>query len=1237
MARNWTEEQLAAIGERNKTLLVSAAAGSGKTATLTERIIRTLTDEEKPGSLARMLVVTFTRASAADLKNKISRALGEALENGGSMRRHLSEQLLLLPGAQISTIDSFCINLVREHATRLGLSPAFRIADRAEGRLLQESVMERLIEEAYEGAIEAIDPHTFEELVDCLTDVRGDKSLAEMLLRLYNETQGFARSYHLITDMAGQLREACGQAPYDTVWGRYIRLLGIDLVESYLCRYEEHCRALAADETAALKYLPAFEEDLAHLRALHTLLLGQDYATVRAAVQDFPKPKLGTIPAAKKSGEAAAAQAMRNGFFEQLGKHRDRFYAYTAEEWGPMLTSLADAVGLLGRLIALFGERVAEEKRRRSLCDFQDISHAALRLLYDEKGETTELAREIATRFDYVYVDEYQDVNEVQHLLFAALAQPRGRFMVGDVKQSIYGFRGAQPEIFAGARRAFPPLSAAGEGDEAAALTLSANFRSAKPILDFVNMVFGGLMEGVGEHIGYDPACDALRPGLPQDTTSPCVTVALFEKTEKNKTQEDAEEDEGEEKEEEEDDRPDAEALYVAERVVHLLKEKQPNGKPYAPGDIAILTRTTGAGERFAKALAARGLRVDRPSGKGFFLNPEVLLAVSLLNVLDNPRRDVYLAGVLRSPLYGFSFDELIALRRESEEGATLYEALLTYTAAHPDFQKGERFLAELGELRRMAEGMPIDRLIWQLFHTTGLLSLAGADKNGAPEARRANLMLLYDYARRFEATSFKGLYNFIDYINEVIARDESIEEGRVQSGRADTVRVMTMHQSKGLEFPVCFVVGCGSSFNKKDTVAPLLFERELGCALKLRDESGLARLRNPIWQAIGARIGEKQLEEEMRVLYVALTRPRHKLYVTGSIKGAEERVAAAGQARSRLRATEVYACKNYADMLLSTWEMAPFCELNCPGTAPLAAPAAPMEEEETGGEDQAAIAAAAAVLQERFSYRYPAAHFLGLPSKLSVSRLYPGVLDEREETVPLAPGLGEEREGSGPEENDEAAVTGEADRPLYKPAPMPLFMGGERENSATAAGTATHLFLQFCDFGRLAKEGGRAELARLLEKGFMTEQDAALVRLHEVEAFRRSPLLSALQEKGARLFRELRFHVRLPATDFTEEAEKKEALAGETVLVQGVMDAVLCRENGELWLIDYKTDRLNAAEKRDKAAAARKLGERHARQLSYYALACRDMFGRLPDRVLLYSLALGDSIALSRNQLGLL
>lgn len=1238
MARAWTPDQLAAITERGKTLLVAAAAGSGKTATLTERIIRTLTEDDPPGSLSRMLVVTFTRASAADLKNKIARALGEAMASGAASRRHLSEQLLLLPGAQISTIDSFCMTLMREYATRLGLSPAFRMADNAEVRLLHESVMNRLIEDAYEGREEIGSPTAFAELVDCLTGTRGDKSLSDKLLGLYQVTQGFARSYRCVADVAEALRAAVALPPFDTPWGQYIRETGKDLFDSFIARYAQCCDELAADAVAAIKYLPAFEQDLCSLRALRACLETGDYTAVQEAITNFPKPGLGTIPAAKKSEAASAAQAMRKQFFDRLGKHRERFYAYRAEEWGPMLAALSDKVGLLGRFLIAFGDSVAEEKRRRSLCDFNDIEHGALRLLYRENGEKTPLAAEIASRFDYVYVDEYQDVNEVQHMIFEGLSQPRGRFMVGDVKQSIYGFRGAQPEIFANTRRSFPRREEAGEADTAASLTLSANFRSDKPILDFVNMVFGGLMQGVGAHIGYDPATDGLREGVEKKPQAERVTVAFFEQEKKEEAEAAPPREDGEpgEREEEESEAPDGEALYVAAEIERLLQNGLPGGKRLLPGDIAILVRKAKVGERFARALAARGIRVDRPRGKGFFLNPEILLAVSLLNVIDNPRRDVYLAGLLRSPLYGFTLDELINVRREAELGGekdcTLYEALVFYTKNHPDFSKGACFLAELADFRRMAEGMPIDRLIWQLYRQTGLLSLSGADKSGSPEARRANLMLLYDYARRFEATSFRGLYNFIDYINEVIARDESIEEGRVQSGSADTVRIMTMHQSKGLEFPVCFVVGAGGSFDRRDASAPLLFDRSLGCALKLRDESGFARLRNPVYNSIGAYITEKQLEEEMRVLYVALTRPYHKLYVTATLKAPLDTALTAGAARGRrLGATEVYACTSYADMLLSTVTEAPFCEVILPtpeqGGGAHALPQGADAKEQL---EASAVAEAEAILADRFAYRYPDGHLGELPSKLSVSRLYPGVLDEGEEITPTAPGVAEPLAGEGD------CLSQEKEDPAYKPVPTPLFLGGKREDAAARAGTATHLFMQFCDFANLQANGAEAELARLLERQFLSREDGALVRLEEIRAFARSPMLAMLTEGGSRLYRELRFNVRLPAAAFTEDGEKRAALAGEMLLVQGVMDAVLCRADGSVWLIDYKTDRLTHEERQDARAAARKLCSRHGVQLSYYAAACREMFGRLPDRVLIYSLPLGDAVELPQEQLRL-
>ncbi len=1221
MAREWTAAQAAAIGERNKTLLVSAAAGSGKTATLTERIIRSLTDEAAPGDISRMLVVTFTRASAADLRQKIAAALQDAMATGRA-RAHLSRQLLLLPGAQISTIDSFCMNLVRENAVRLGLSPAFRMADAAEGRLLAESVMERLIEDGYEGsATDFAGGGDFCALADCLTGNRGDADLGSLLLSLYQSTQGFARSYHILSDMAEALRATQGHTPLQTPHGRYLAVRAGEQVAGFVARYASAMATLVNDPLAAAAYLPAMEEEYAALLHLRDALAVGQYTAVRAVIADFPHPRAKALRADQKSEAALAAAALRHALSRMLAQLSTRYFAYSEEDWAPMQEALYQKLRLLSDVITAFGGRLHEEKRRRGLCDFQDLAHGALRLLYNEEGAKTPLCYEIASRFDAVYIDEYQDVNEVQHRIFEAISHPRGRFMVGDVKQSIYGFRGAQPEIFASIRAAFLPLAQTGIEDETASLSLSANFRSAAPILSFVNLVFGGLMQGVGAHIGYDAAADALQPGLPDVQAGPEVTLALFQKEAQTGGEETPDATEVDENEEEP---VDAEARYVAGEIGRLLREGL-SGHPILPGDIAILARTGATCARFAAALAEAGIPLEKAQTRTFFLNPEILLAVSLLNVIDNPRRDVYLAGLLRSPLYGFTLDDLIALRRSGGDAArdgSLYEALLSYMTTHLDFEKGERFLADLSAFRAMAEGMPVDRLIWQLYRHTGLLALAGADKTGAAAARRANLMLLYDYARRFEASSFRGLYHFIDYINEVMARDQSIEEGRVQSDRADTVKIMTIHQSKGLEYPVCFVVGCGKPIRLRDAQGPLLFDRTLGCAMKLRDASGLHRVRNPIYTAIGERMVEKQLEEEMRVLYVALTRPRTKLYVTATVKEIEQAKESGRERHRHLGAADVYACRSYLDMILMTAVEGDACFCCITPEIQQNEPPRVVQEIEGGivpaaqAEDSAAIEA---LLRERFADRYPDRYLSTLPSKLSVSHLYPSLLDESE-AVPTVPGLAGE---------DGERVAQEQEGGGEKKAPLPLFMGGVEEAGAARAGTATHLFMQFCDLERLQANGAAQELRRLQEAAFLTPADAALCRLPEIEAFARSALFFAMRETGCRLYRELRFHIRLPAAAFTQEAEKKEAYRDHTVLVQGVMDAVLLRPDGRLWLIDYKTDRLTQAERQSPAVAAEKMCKRHGQQLAYYAAACREMFGRAPDRVLLYALHLGDVIEL--------
>ena len=1034
MARVWTDEQTAAFSERNKTLLVSAAAGSGKTATLTERILRTLTDPSGKGDISRMLVVTFTRAAASELRTRIAGELSRAIAAGGRTA-HLSRQLLLLPAAHISTIDSFCLDLVRSHAVRLGLSPTFRLADAAENRLLLESILDRLLDEAYGGQLAQLDTEAFLLLADALAGKRGDGELVSVLLSLYDSTRGFARSYHILGDMARTLAESVALEPLQTLWGGYIRQKARDELEGYLRRYREALSDIAADDTACSKWYDGFyaeEQDL--LGALAAAQ--QDYTALRDALLLLKKHKISALSEDKKTENIRRAQAMRDEYFRAIKDLIARFFAYTAEEWPPMLAALSRHIGALACLLEEFGARVTREKRRRAVMDFADVAHAAYALLYDEEGGLTPLSRELADGFDYVYVDEYQDVNEIQHRIFEAISPARGRFMVGDVKQSIYGFRGAQPEFFAATRADFPPYE---EKDDApaATLSLSRNFRSFAPILSFVNLIFGGLMQtGLGAHIGYEES-DRLIAGLPTPSDAPPVTVALFSK-ETAYTEDAAEEaatDEegaGDGEDDEEGTPLRAEASYVAAQISALLRDgRKADGSSLRPGDFAILVRGSAAFEPFACALETRGIRVERPHKKGFFLNPEILLALSLLNVIDNPRRDVHLAGLLRSPLYGFTMDELIAIRGRADSdpdhaAATLYEALVLHAAENPSFQKGRHFLNQLGRFRRMAEGAPVDRLLWHLYRETGLLAIAGADKEGAPARRRANLMLLYDYARRFESSSFRGLYNFIDYINNAIERGQSIEEKGESDLASDAVQIMTMHHAKGLEFPVCFVSDTGRKFHLSDASLPLLFDRTYGCALSMRDPTGYARLRNPIYRAISSVIAERQLEEEMRILYVALTRARERLYVTGTLQTEVSRAFERASIRHASFGTrEAYACSTFAEMILSVSVGDPSYLLYGDGSL-LQEPASAIRSFAEGeaarpdpdshvadgtgcatdtppATDGAPPAApvTAALLRARFDHVYAHRYLTDLPAKLSVSRLYPTVLDGADADLP--------------------------------------------------------------------------------------------------------------------------------------------------------------------------------------------------------------------------------------------
>ena len=510
----------------------------------------------------------------------------------------------------------------------------------------------------------------------------------------------------------------------------------------------------------------------------------------------------------------------------------------------------------------------------------------------------SDAARSYCLLFDEICIDEYQDVNAVQDRIFRAISRPRTRFMVGDIKQSIYRFRGAEPTIFADYRRVFPKLSSDEMGD-AASIFMSSNFRCDRPIIHFSNRIFSFLFGTCGASIGYLPQ-DDLECGKDCPDTAAPVTVALLQAGE----------------DDEEDCAPEAE--YIAQEIASLLREgKLDNGLPIKAGDIAVLTRAKTGQERIKLALEDRGIPCASGGDGTFFENPEVLMMLCLLNTIDNPNRDVYLVGTLRSPLFGFTLDELLNVRLAfPETDSPFYIAFSRYTEEQK-WEKGERFLQRLEAYRTLAEGTPVDRLLDALYRDTAVMAYAGRggdeDDRRTPAQKRANLQLLYEYARRFESSSYRGLYHFIRYLDDIIAEGTKIETP--EAAEQNAVRIMTVHHSKGLEFPVCFLYGTGRRFNLRDASANLLFDHDAGVALRLRDETGFARRTTPIREAVAAHITDVQVEEEMRVLYVALTRARERLYITAQLRRGDDGILARAEDRRRFSSqSALMACRCYLD-----------------------------------------------------------------------------------------------------------------------------------------------------------------------------------------------------------------------------------------------------------------------------------------------------------------------------------
>ena len=1176
--RRWTDEQLSAINTRDKTLLVSAAAGSGKTATLTERIIRQLTDADNPIGIDSLLVVTFTNAAAAELRTKISRALTEAVENDPE-NKSLRSQLYLLPSAKIRTIDSFCNDILKNNCDRVGVSPNYRIADTAECELLAASILEGLIEAVYNGELaEVASAEEFEQLADCLTDSKRTEELFEVFrvvhLRCENEERGVDSLLDLIKNYEKPLPVE------ENAYGAYLMDRAREMAEHYSSAVQRRLEAFSPSCGSEGKYIPALESDLSQLGKI---VRAKSYSDMREA---FANVEFVRLPGGKKeiTDNILSYTSMRDLMKADV-KEMSGYFVYSEEMWEGLFNDLYRLFGVLYRFISLFDRLYLEEKRQRGALSYADIERYAYNCLVAD-GEPTDIALNLREQFSAVYIDEYQDVNSLQNRIFEVISRPCGRFMVGDIKQSIYGFRSARPEIFSSMKSAFPRLSDC-QGD-AATVFMSSNFRCDKAVVDFVNGIFDRAFSLVGDAIGYETG-DRLGYAKIHENGEPEYIkpeICLVDKAA------DSDDDEA-------DDAPGV----VAKKISELLNSgRLDSGEPIRPSDIAIIMRNAkGKDERYVEALARLGIPSCISGAKDFFLSPEVLLALCLLNSIDNPSRDIYLAGLMCSPLFAFTPDELCAVRLEFKRG-TLYESLVAYVAEHPEFSKGKKFLERLNYYRTLSEGIGVGALIYKLYHETGLYALAA--RNGGKD----NLTLLYDYARKFEAGAFKGLYNFISFINNLIDKKTTFDDAR-EGGEADAVKIVTCHASKGLEYPVEFLVDATARISNKEKKNRLAYSGGFGIAMRLRTPSGLAVVDNPVINIVNDRIERKNYEEELRVLYVALTRARERLLVVGTSPNQkrEDYTSKIDVLRADLSGYSVRTLSSMMEVVLVCGECGIpkysedfiSSEINVALPDDLCGDRAAEEAVAYDGQ-----ASKAAELTRRFTYEYPREHMTRLPEKMSVSRMSPTILDGTDAESALL----------------ESAKS--------KRRRLPAFADGGHADESARRGIATHYFLQFFDLDQLSRLGAKGELERLRGRGFISDADSKRVRINEIELFRKSELYRIMRT-AKKLYREFRFNVRLPATHFSSDDENKRLYKDEEILVQGVIDCIALMPDGRLCLYDYKTDRLTSEELADRRLAEKKLRESHKMQLTLYSLAAEKIFGKTPEVLEVYSLSLGDTVSM--------
>ena len=1158
-----TAAQAAAIETRGSAVLVSAGAGSGKTRVLTQRLMSRICDENDPVDLDRFLIITFTRAAAGELKGRIMQELAERLAKDPGNRR-LRRQNALCGRAQIGTIHSFCAALLRENCHILGLSPDFKIVDDERAETMKTAALEQVLEARY---ARPEDYPGFLALADTVGAGRSDDRLAALILNLHLRMQCHARPEQWARKQVEQLRAPTEDAA-DTPWGREVMAEARASAEYWSGEMDRLLSLMAGEEKISAAYRDSFAQTAAELRELRRCLnIGWDRARDCLPIhferlkglRNSPNPQLSEL---LKSRRDACKKAM--GDLEGL------LYAPSAQLLSELRLT-APAMEALLEVTLDFDRAFSRDKRLRGLVDYADLEHFTARLLTDEEGAPTELAKQLSRRYAEIMVDEYQDVSRVQDAIFRAISQEgKNLFLVGDVKQSIYRFRLADPEIFTEKYLSYADHETAAPGQPRRIL-LRENFRSRREILEGANALFSLCMSRRLGDMDYDEAA-SLKYGASYPGTVPVPELTLVEVAGG-----------------EDEDSPDKtarEAAWVAGKIRELMDSGctvtgAGGPRPLQYGDIAILLRSGNAvGPTYRRVLAEQGIPVAAVQGGDYFASVEVSTLVSMLAVLDNPHQDIPLIAVLRSPAFGFSADALSAIRGADRQ-SDFYTALKT--AGETD-ESCRAFLEKLERLRDLAADLPMAELVWLLLTELDLLALCSAMRDGAQ--RRARLMAFIELAERYEGSGYRGLHRFVLWLRKL---SEKGQEPALGGAESSAVQIMSIHKSKGLEFPVVFLCDTARRFNRQDSRDTVLVHPELGLGPKLTDTQRHVEYPTLARNAIKLRLEREMLSEEMRLLYVAMTRAKERLFITATLKDPEAAIAKAESSITRPMAPEVLSQAG----AMANWLI---CAALADGGAHLAMNIGSVTAQTQAAEEQAAVIApsdpdAATELERNLAFVYPHAAAEKLPSKVTATEL------------------------KGREEPDAEAVS-LAVKP-HAPFRMPDFAKKDKPLTGTEKGIATHLVLQTMDF---AKGGSREEIEgevqRLCAQGFLSRREAEAVDVAAVARLFASDLGRRMRS-CPQVLREFKFSLLCDAEEIYGAA------AGEQLLLQGVVDCCLDEPDG-LVIIDYKTDRVRTAQE------IQERGKRYRGQILSYARAMERIHGKKVKQCLLYFITPGKTLEIT-------